>query len=139
MSEKNVDIKKTEETKVNNQSVAENNAEVQENTTIVENIFKDFDVIKEKTQSGFERFVLKLKTYGDYEFSIRASEALYLLVTQFGKENCSVAVENRYSAEKRKNYTVVAMHVGEDVLDFFSSNRADMVIAKMHYEKHANK
>ena len=133
------EIKKEEaQVKANVESakVEEKKDETQE---VITNIFKSFDVQPKTTNYGTS-YVLKLKTHGDYEFEIRLAETQKLMIDEVGIENCSVAVESRYSQEKRKAYSVVALHVGEiDVFDLFPRDRTTLSLARLHFDKYANK
>ena len=63
-----------------------------------------------------------------------------MMIDEIGKENCTVAVESRYSQDKHKAYNVVALHVADiDTFDLFPRDRTALSLAKMHYDKYANK
>lgn len=114
-------------------------AKVEANTepeAVVTNIFKSFD-IQPKTTAYGTSYVLKITSYGDYDFEIRLSETQKLLVDEVGKENCRVCAESRYSQEKRKQYVVVAFYVGDEVFDLFPRDRTSISLCRMHHKKYA--
>lgn len=121
---------------VESAKVEEKKDETQE---VITNIFKSFDVQPKTTNYGTS-YVLKLKTHGDYEFEIRLAETQKMMIDEVGKDSCFVAVESRYSQDKRKAYNVVALHVGEiDVFDLFPRDRTTLSLARLHFDKYANK
>ena len=114
----------------------ENVAEVKEEIT---NIFKSFD-IQPKTTSFGTSYVLKLSTYGNYDFEIKLSETQKMMIDEVGKENCKVSVESRYSQDKRKAYNVVALHVGDiETFDLFPRDRTAISLSRLYFNKYANK
>lgn len=137
MEEKKLEkVEKKEEAPVKENESAKVETNKGPEAELVTNIFKSFD-IQPKTTSYGTSYVLKLTSYGDYEFEIRLSETQKLLVDEVGKENCKVCVENRYSQEKRKQYVVVAFYVGDEVFDLFPRDRTSISLCRMHHKKYA--
>ena len=136
------EVKKEEaQVKANVESakVEENNVNVEETKEVVTNIFKSFDIQPKETSYGLS-YYLKLQTYGNYAFEIKLSESQRLLITEVGKEHCFPCVESRFSTDKRKNYLVVALHVGDiDTFDLFPRERNALSLAKLYFDKYANK
>ena len=136
------EIKKEEaQVKANVESakVEENNVNVDEVKEVVTNIFKSFDIQPKETSYGIG-YYLKLSTYGDYNFEIKLTETQMLIIKEVGKDNCKVSVETRYSQEKRKSYFVVALNVGDiETFDLFPRDRSTIALAKLHFNKYANK
>ena len=123
----------------NKENVEEVKNEVNEEKETVTNIFKSFDIQPKETAYGTS-YVLKLVTYGDFEFEVKLTETQKILIDEVGKENCFVAVENRYSQEKRKAYLVVALHVADfETFDLFPRDRTAIALARLHYNKHIQK
>ena len=126
----NVESAKVEEKIENNEAT---------NNEVITNIFKSFDIQPKQTNYGLG-YYLKLKTYGDYEFEIKLSETQMLMINEIGKDNCKVSVEGRYSQDKRKAYSVIALNVGDvETFDLFPRDRTTLALAKLHYNKYANK
>ena len=95
-------------------------------------LLKGFRIEKETNAAGNVRYKMIIQTLLDRETSLYLKETEYVTIDFVGIKNCYVNLERRYSAEKRINYYVVALHCADEVLDLFVKDRAFSTLALLH-------
>lgn len=100
-------------------------------------IIDHFEIVTRKsTKTGNDYFVLVVYTCKGKSADLFLSESQKALVDEVGLANVNVDVEARHSDAKKKDYDVIALHVGdEETFDFFPSDRAFISLAKLQAKK----
>lgn len=99
-----------------------------------ERVLKGFDILTKEGRTGNNYYQLEVVTQKDKKATMFMTESQKEYIDEIGRENCYVDIENRESKEK-KTYSVVALHAGEEVFDFFVKDRAFISLAKLHAKK----
>lgn len=105
-------------------------------------VISSFQIItKTSEKSGNDYYILEVETFKQKKAQVFLTESQKALIDEIGITNCSVDVETRHSEEKKKDYDVIALRIGEEgVFDFFPKDRAFISLAKLQakkfYEKH---
>ena len=94
-------------------------------------ILKGFNILEKDGRTGNVYYQLEVETMKGKKATMFMTECQKDLVDEVGKEKCYVDIEARTSKDN-KQYSVVALHVGEETFDFFVKDRAFVSLARAH-------
>lgn len=100
-------------------------------------IIADFEILtRQSAKTGNNYYVLSVKSVKGALADLFLSEAQKALIDEVGLDNTYVDIESRHSDSKKKDYDVIALHVGDvETFDFFPSDRAYISLAKLQAKK----
>lgn len=92
-------------------------------------IFKSFNVVEKESSKGNKFYMLSVTAQNDKTVEMFMTESQKELYDLAGASNCHVEIARRKS-KAGADYECIALHIGEDVFDFFPRDRAFIALAK---------